>query len=123
MYFHPAHQKLSTASVPQMYMQTTGIPSSFYGLLIPMPQIKPCHFFKVLSVPFFGRFGEDFHQSEDGFSILILTNKIMVQASQKDNIMPATVKDIYNYIYTDKKSVNILRLNSLKEFSPLEQYQ
>ena len=46
--------------------------------------------FECLSVPFFGPFGEDFHQSEDGFSTLILTNKIVSDKSETgdDNTMP-----------------------------------
>ena len=42
-----------------------------------------------MSVPFFGPFQEDFHQSEDGFSILILTNKIASGKSETgdDNTM------------------------------------
>ena len=46
--------------------------------------------FDCLSVPFFGPFGENFHQSEDGFSTLILTNKIVSGKSETgdDNTMP-----------------------------------
>ena len=46
--------------------------------------------FECLSVPFFGPFWEDFHWSEDGFSILILTNKIASGKSETgdDNTMP-----------------------------------
>ena len=42
-----------------------------------------------MSVPFFGPFGEDFYQSEGGFSILILTNKIASGKSETgdDNTM------------------------------------
>ena len=42
-----------------------------------------------MSAPLFVPFGEDFHQSEDGFSTLILTNKIASGKSETgdDNTM------------------------------------
>ena len=90
-----AHQKLTTTRVPTHKTVHNNVypnhraPKCFivYWLL--------CHksnqiIFECLSVPFFGPFREDFHQSEDGFSILILTNKIASGKSETGdgNTMP-----------------------------------
>ena len=54
-----------------MYIQTKGIPHAFWLI-----DSQTRSLFECLSVPFFVPFREDYHQSEDGFSALILTNKI-----------------------------------------------
>ena len=72
-----------------MDIQTTGIPSAFW--FIDSHAINQTRsLFECLSVPFFVPFREDYHQSEDGFSTLILTNKIASGKSETgdDNTMP-----------------------------------
>ena len=58
-----------------MYIQTTGIPSAFW-FIDSHATNQTRSLFECLSVPFVVPFREDYHQSEDGFSTLILTNKI-----------------------------------------------
>ena len=71
-----------------MYIQMTGIPSALW-FVDSYATNQTRSLFECLSVPFFGPFGEDFHQSEDGFSTLILTNKIVSDKSETgdDNTM------------------------------------
>ena len=72
-----------------MYIQMTGILSALW-FVDSYATNQTRSLFECLSVPFFGPFGEDFHQSEDGFSTLILTNKIVSDKSETgdDNTMP-----------------------------------
>ena len=72
-----------------MYIQTTGIPTALW-FIDSYATNQTRSLFEYLSVPFFGPFWEDFHQIEDGFSILILTNKIASGKSETgdDNTMP-----------------------------------
>ena len=72
-----------------MYIQTTRIASALW-FIAPYATNQTRSVFECLSVPFFGPFCEGFHQSEDGFSILILTNKIASDKSETgdDNTMP-----------------------------------
>ena len=64
------HKKLTTASVPTH--------KTVHNNVYPNHRDPKCFmvYFECLSVPFFVPFREDYHQSEDGFSTLILTNKI-----------------------------------------------
>ena len=68
-----------------MYIQTTGIPSALW-FIDSYATNQTRSLFECLSVTFFG----PFRQSEDGFSILILTNKIASGKSETgdDNTMP-----------------------------------
>ena len=72
-----------------MYTQTIGIPSAFW-FIDSHATNQTRSLFECLSVPFFVPFREDYHQSEDGFSTLILTNKIASGKSETgdDNTMP-----------------------------------
>ena len=72
-----------------MYIQTIGIPSAFW-FIDSHATNQTRSLFECLSVPFFVPFREDYHQSEDGFSTLILTNKIASGKSETgdDNTMP-----------------------------------
>ena len=72
-----------------MYIQTTGIPSAFW-FIDSHATNQTRSLFECLSVPFVVPFREDYHQSEDGFSTLILTNKIASGKSETgdDNTMP-----------------------------------
>ena len=69
-----------------MYIQTTGIPSAL-SFIDSYATNQTRSLFEYFSVPFFGPFREYFHQSEDGFSILILTNKI-ASGKSETNTMP-----------------------------------
>ena len=72
-----------------MYIQTTRIPSALW-LIDSHATNQTRSLFECFFVPLFVPFREDYHQSEDGFSTLILTNKIASGKSETgdDNTMP-----------------------------------
>ena len=72
---------LHTKQYTTMDIQTTGIPSAFW-FIDSNATNQTRSLFECLSVPFFVPFREDYHQSEDGFSTLILTNKIAAGKSE-----------------------------------------
>ena len=72
-----------------MYIQTTGLPSALW-FIDSYATNQTRSFSNVCLYLSLVPFREDFHQSEDGFSILILTNKIASGKSETGdgNTMP-----------------------------------
>ena len=97
-----------------MYIQTTGIPSAFW-FIDSHATNQTRLLFECLSVPFVVPFREDYHQSEDGFSTLILTNKIASGKSETGDDNTA-VQCLTSSMYINSLFSNQLPNKILTEF-------